>query len=410
MNDQSNSPLERSRYDSIIDSWDHTEQPVIDRIEGSDCLEMKQKLEQRAHTNLAFQRCDLLTAIATTTWNPAIKHLLTGAVGLFGAMVVGTSVGSIVDSTGRGPLAAVGGAIAGGTCAVLTDVYASSYMMKRRMRYNSSQALKRLQAEFADYPQPTEFEIHYYTSQQQLLQQVETLYLVEEPKSEEWMAICAICTEGIVSLVLTLPAGLPLALASATFPIITNLLVAKVQSDRFEVPEACEQLIPTYEVHIPAETISPQEALEVERLHAALQYVAQARPPKGLHSVGQAKALTQIKFAQNRIAVLEEDGVLTIIEREQQYQLDLSTLSERCPTPEIDVGGLTAQQVRQAEQEWCDQWLTKEKYTLIDQLKRDLEQLKAQYGQAIHYWRNVENQGIQEYQDNEPDKGMSRAA
>lgn len=403
-----NSPLERPPYDETIEAWKHTKQPVINRVEERDRSGMKQKLEQRAHTNLALQRSDLLDAIAESACPPIIKHLLTGAVGCLGALVVGASVGSVVDATGRGPIAAAGGAIAGGACAVLTDVYSSRYMMKRRMRYNSLQALESIQGELADCS--TEFELHYHSSQQELLEQVETLYLAKEPKSEEWMAIAAICTEGVVSFVLTFPAGLPLALASAIFPIIVNLLVAKVQSDRFEVPEACERLIPAYEVHIPLETIMPQEALDIERLDAGLQYVGQARPPKGLRSVGQAQGVAQMRFAQERMAVLEQHGVQAVVEREQQYQEDLKALPSQCPTPEINIAGLTEAEARQAAEEWRKAWLEEEERKLLEQLESDLARIKAEYGQAIAYWRGVEAQGVQQYRDTEPGDDTPKVA
>jgi len=410
MTDLHNPLLARLHYDTLTDSWKYTEQGVIHRIEGGDLAMMKSSLEQQAHTNLAFQRGDILAAIAATRWNPAIKHLLTGAVGVFGAIVIGGSVSSIVDSTGRGPVAAAGGAIAGGVCAVLTDVYSSRYMMKRRMRYNSLQALDRIQAELATRLDPTEFEMHYSTSQQQLLHQVEALYLEQEPKSEALMALAAICTEGLVSLVLTFPAGLPLALASATFPIVVNLLVAKVQSDRFEVPEACENLIPTYEVHRPEATILAQEALAVERLHAALEYVAQARPPKGLRSVGQAKGKSQMHFAQARMAELEQQGRRALVACEHQYQADLAALAQQCPPPDLDTRGLTAAEAQQAVAAWCQCWLTAAEQTLAAQYQREAERIHTEYSAAIASWRTVEAQGAQEYRDSEPEDHLPGAA
>lgn len=410
MNERHHLFLDRLPFVRNIVTWRHPNASVIARIEGNDRAEMKQWLEEHAQAELALQRVDHLGTIAATAWSPSVKHLLSIAVGLFGATLIGASVGMIVDSTGRGPIAATGGALAGGACAVLTERYASRSMMKRGMRLNSQQAVEQVETELADCPEPTELDRHFYASKLQLLQQVEAMYLAEEPRSEKLMAIAAICTEGVVSLVLTWPAGPLLAMASATFPILINLLVAKVQADRFEVPEACEGLIPLYEAHIPSDQIPALEALQIARLHAGLQYVATVRPPKGIRSVGQAKGLAQMNFAQAQIATLEAQGVETVIGCEQKYQQALESLPDRCPPPDVDVAGMTAEEAQDAEQEWCDKWLEAERAKLADAHRRELELIQAEYGRAISFWQNIERQGGQAYRDNEPQEDTPRAA
>jgi outer membrane lipoprotein SlyB len=392
--------LTRDPFNNQLRSCIHLDESGLERLESNDRAEGKQWTEIVAHNDQAIERANALSAIAQKQWNPYWQQFITFGVGMFGAMVIGGSMSSVVDATGRGPLAAITGGIAGGVLAALTDKFSSGYMTKRHMRHAGQQALVSIQKKRE--ANPTQPEQYYNSCQQQLVYQVENAYLAQEPKSEKYMAIGAIAAEGLISLVLTLPAGLPLALASAAFPIVINLIAARVQSDHFEVPEACEKLIPAYEVFILPDTISPQEALEVERLHAAFQYVALARPPKGLNNSAQAKGLAQIKFAENQVRILEEQGMLQVADLKLQNQEAHAALSDRCPLPKVNGAGLTAEQAHQAEQQWRDRWLEEERRKLDDDLKRHLEWLQVQYGQAIAYWRHIESQGTQEYRDYEP--------
>ncbi|MEB3233609.1 MAG: hypothetical protein VKJ64_21550 [Leptolyngbyaceae bacterium] len=406
-----NLPLPYQTFIRLIRAWlllsdDVTQQ----RLGENDRGKVKGYIEEMSHTHIALQQCEQLGIVERSAWPAPLQHLITAAVGIFGALVVGSSAMGLVSATGRGPIAAAGGAIAGGASAVLTDIYATRYLMRRRMRYNVLQTLAQLRAECNELEQPTVFQRYQYQCQKELVQQVEAQYWAEEPKSEKAMAIAAITAEGIIALIVSFPAGIPLALASAAIPIVINLLVAKVQSDRFEIPEACGELIPGYEVHIPGDTIPALDALLLVRLDACLQYVANPRPPRHIRSVEQAQGLTQAHFAQERVADFEDLGVKAIAGRKQHFQAELESLPDRCPEPDVDVQGLSKPQADQLKKQWIENWIAMETQKLEAALHNDLELLHAQFGQAIATWKTIEAQGLDEYRRGEPSQDVTEAA
>jgi len=81
----------------------------------------------------------------------------------------------------------------------------------------------------------------YLQSKIEMVKSREGEYLGKQSNPDLLMAVAAVVVEGVIGFLLTLPAGLPIASASAIFPVMVNLVIAKVQSDRFDVPEASER-------------------------------------------------------------------------------------------------------------------------------------------------------------------------
>lgn len=396
-------PLDRKPSDRLVDGFSKLAPKVAERLLEGDRVAIQQQSKQFAQATKAQQRYDNLATIADSGWNPQLRLILTLLVGVVTTVMVGTGFGAILGATGRGTLAQLAGTLAVSGLAVGTEVSASHETRKRAMRRNTLAAVDEIETSLDNAQPTTETEGRYYAEQKQLVREVEAVHLAEPSPADTGMLGIAIGIEGLLAFWLTLPAGLGFALVSATFPIVFNLIVAKVGSDRLEVPEACEKLLPIYEAHLAPDLIAPLEAMEIERLQAAIEYVSLTRSPKGVRSVGQAKALVTMQFAKQQMQILTQRGISAGRIRVQRYEEESAKVSERCPRPQVPVGGLTGDEAQQAEQVERDRWLEEEQRKLDKRLKADLEKIKADYGAAIDYWQVLEEQGKQEYRDHEPE-------
>jgi hypothetical protein len=243
---------------------------------------------------------------------------------------------------------------------------------------------------------------HVLESKEVLLKEVEGSALAKAPMVDKAMAALGLSVEAATVLVLTLPAGWPIALGAAALPLLINVAAAWFHSTYYEIPDTYVALLARYEEHLLGEIIRALEALEIYRHHAGVQYISTARRPQEIRSVRQAKGLAQIKFSQERVADLEEQGIHAITQCQKAYQEKVKTVGDRCPDPDVDIRGLTAEEAAQAEKAWREAWIQAEMTKLEAEQQAELEGIQSTYGRAIAYWHQKEAQGLQEYQDYEP--------
>ncbi|MEB3357606.1 MAG: hypothetical protein VKK04_12835 [Synechococcales bacterium] len=238
---------------------------------------------------------------------------------------------------------------------------------------------------------------HILESKKVLLTEVEGSALTKAPTVDKVVAALGLSVEAATVLVLTIPAGLPIAMGAAALPLLINIAAAWFHSTYYEIPDAYAALLPRYEAHLVGETIRALEALEICRHQAGVQYIAMVHRPKEIRSVGQAKGLAQVKFSQERIVDLEEQGIYAIKQCQKAYQEKLKSLPDRCPEPQVEIRGLRAKEAAQAEETWKKAWIEAEIVKLQAEQEGELEGIQAAYGRAIASWRQKEAQGLQEY-------------
>jgi len=245
---------------------------------------------------------------------------------------------------------------------------------------------------------------------QALVKDIEGPTLRKAPMTDKVMAMLGLTVEAGTILVLMFPAGVPLALGAAALPLLINVAAAWFHSTYYEIPEAYADLLSRYEEYLLADNISAQEALEIVRLHAAVAYLTTAHLPPSIRSVGQAKGRAQMVFAQERIADLEKHGIRALTQCQDAHQAKVKALAERCPTPEVDIRGMTAAQATQAQEDWKQAWIEAETETLEAEFKTALEHIQRTYRQMVAEWQQKEAQGLQEYRDFDPMNGSAAVA
>jgi len=226
-------------------------------------------------------------------------------------------------------------------------------------------------------------------------------YLGKQSNPDLLMAVAAVVVEGVIGFLLTLPAGLPIASASAIFPVMVNLVIAKVQSDRFDVPEASERLLNDYERDLHPLEITAIEALKIERIQALVQYISSPRPSRSIRGASEAQAVAQMNFAQLPIKKIEGMGIEIISKVEREHEQAIENVPNRVPSPTVNVAGMTADQAEKAKAELIKAWIREEIEWLNKQHIANIERVSADVGQAITFWKEINRQGEQEYQDSE---------
>jgi hypothetical protein len=126
-----------------IDTWKELPDDVQERL-GNDLNMVKQLLENKGVGDVSEERYEALMQIAESSWPKPLKNMLTIAIGAFGALAIGTALGSFGDSTGRNPIQVGVSAITGGIFAVLTDKYLEGYLTKRQMRRYALDAIAQI--------------------------------------------------------------------------------------------------------------------------------------------------------------------------------------------------------------------------------------------------------------------------
>lgn len=226
-------------------------------------------------------------------------------------------------------------------------------------------------------------------------------YLGKQSNPDLLMAVAAVVVEGVIGFLLTLPAGLPIASASAIFPVMVNLVIAKVQSDRFDVPEASERLLNDYERDLHPPEIPAIEALKIERIQALVQYISSPRPSRNIRSASQAQAVAQMNFSQLITKKIEGEGIEIISKVEQDHEQAVENVPNRVPVPDINFTRMTAEQAEKAKTEWMKDWIRSEIERLNKKHVANIERVSADVGQAISYWKEIYSQGEKEYQNDE---------
>jgi hypothetical protein len=225
----------------------------------------------------------------------------------------------------------------------------------------------------------------------------ESIYLGQEPLGDRLMAVSAVVVEGALGFFLTLLAGWPIALAAGIFPVMVNLVLAKVQSDRFDVPEAAERLANGYEPDLHPDEIPALEALTIVRLEAEIDYVSNPSPQGNIRNATQASAIAQMNFAKLIGKKIEGRGVELVTQRERIHHQDLEAVPKRVPTPTVNVAKLTQNQAKNAKKKWRQDWIKTEIERHEQRRIADLTAIQAEVGLAISYWQEIYSQGLQEY-------------
>ncbi|NJK64847.1 MAG: hypothetical protein HC921_21020 [Synechococcaceae cyanobacterium SM2_3_1] len=185
----------------------------------------------------------------------------------------------------------------------------------------------------------TQLKSQFLLAQKDLIKKVESNHLQPIDRFELLLSVLLNISEGVIAFILLAPAGLPLALGSAIFPIMISIALAKVQSDQFDYPAACENLITRYETFLPPSQMTSGEALTICQLNDSIKFIGKRSNTNGIRNLEEARASATIKFSNNRLNTLRaqcDDDICSLFEEftkikeeaVRQYQESLKQLQE----------------------------------------------------------------------------------
>jgi hypothetical protein len=239
-------------------------------------------------------------------------------------------------------------------------------------------------------------ELAYRHAKVDSIRRAEAKYLTKEPRSEIILAATAVLFEGILAFILSLPAGLPIAAGTAMIPIISGVVIARYQSDHFDVPEAAQKLSAMYTQALP-ENITELEALNISLLDSMIYYVSgEMSENPTITDKNRASAKLRIDRSKLVIRKIKSKEIEVANSIEDTFQNDIVKLNTDVPHPNLPVQGLTPEMEQALIKDWKEEWISSKQSELRRLRDQDLSTVRVEFGNAISYWQEIRAQGEQD--------------
>jgi hypothetical protein len=372
---------DRHKYDNIVEQLRQTRPDVDEKISNRNTMNQAQWQQGQSYT--AADRIEHLQTVADAGWNPNLKKLVTFGVACLA--VAGFSLGF------RTVLRKSGNQFADGASAVFAivlvyfiDDRATKVVGKLRSRHDTRSAIASIEESQASHVPNTETINAFFDGSKSLIRDREAQNLKINIRGDLISVILGVSVEAIAAIVLIYPTGgVLLALLGAALPITCICLAAAFQSDRFEYPENCEQLIPGYEQFLPITDFVDDEAmLEVLKLAATTRYIS-GKNGNGFKSLKQAEFATEYEFCQERQLHYKTAEIENIRARKARHNDDLEALPERFNPSDRDLSDCSPSDIDNIR----NKWIESEKSRLEQVFSDDINFIHSEGVAKLQFWK-----------------------
>jgi hypothetical protein len=305
-----------------------------------------------------------------------------------GALTFSSGFQSIFKKAGS-LFASGGGALVGAGLTGFVESLATKSLTKRRSRRHSEIAIATIELEQCNHEPQTDIVSAYYNNKLAQVRSIEKDYLMNNEHMDFSFALGASAIEaGAAFLIVSTTGGLALALLSAALPVTVIWIVSAFQSDRLEFPEACEDLIPAYEISIPTnDLVTEDEMLKTKIVDARVRHLSGNGK---FSSLAQAGYIAEAAFSWQRTKFYEECGIQESRDCHEQHKKAVQSLPALYAKPKLELTDLSPAEQRLQERVitgQMDEWIAAETQKLEQALADDLTFIRAEYGQQVNSWR-----------------------
>jgi len=385
------------QIDKLVDSWRHLPQEVIARLPKGLRAKMSERQQRSGKSRVAESRIDDLETTAKYQSLDSFKKATKIVVVMIGALTF--SAGTQVLTSRLGSMALPAAMAGGALASFLVDDRATKVTTKARLAHSTKQALGSIIEQKKSQPPINELGELYYSSQTRLIQEIEGKNLGKQLWIDGFLAGSLSAAEFTVSFwivaQLGLPGGLLIEGIAASLPVTLIWIAAAFQSDNFELPEKFAELINQYEpalfppAGMPEEEL--QELLMVEiaqekRIDNLVKFVAEGDDSGRLKNLPMAEADYDINQMRDRKHQLEKERDMAVEKRLFAHRAEVADLPNQFPIPEVNVTGLSPQQIKEKEERIKQQkaiWVQQKTAELKANLEQDLKIIAHRYETQI---------------------------
>ncbi|MBV6625440.1 MAG: hypothetical protein KI793_21350 [Rivularia sp. (in: Bacteria)] len=379
----------RQELSQTCNSFLNYQPEQVERLAHSDKVDIKKILTQTADAELAEARINDLSPKAKQC-NPFQKKLIKMILTFVGAVTFSVAPQLLASGTARGPLAFSAGILGGAAATYFVDDLGVKAITKKRRRHNSQQAWESLEEQYTSHHSQSELVGFFYNEQKIRFLQIEGENLRTEFKADLIVSVLLSIVEGGTAFWLILPGGVVLALLAACFPVALTWAAVLYQSEYFDFPEDCANILEKYEPLLLSAEVTETEVRQIQSLDYSFKYVAEGDVTGRIKNLSMARAYFEINYANKKLQQLPKLYIDEINQRQLELRQQILKLEEQWVKPKMNIAGHapTEEEYHQDKQEkQKNAWIAIRTRELEAAYQEDIEMIKLKFKQQYMEWQ-----------------------